>query len=183
MLIASVIIFFILIFPILLNINLIFSAKNKKIYFCVSLFGLIKIFGGYIKLVREGIALHYSENKAIIIPYKNIIGIRKKVKPIKDYHFISINSLIELDTESFIENKVILSYLYVTHNELVCNILSEVKPYLRLKNNVCLYTQKDLFNIYLKSYTIFNILMILLSIIKISLEKIIYAFSRKKQQN
>ena len=50
-------------------------------------------------------------------------------------------------------------------------------------NQPTLDEDENVFNVYLNACIVFNLLMIILSFIKIFLEKIIYAISSRKQQN
>ena len=58
----------ILIFPIITSLYFFVDFNAKKFYFAIYLFGLIKVFNGYVK-VRDlkSVYLHASNNKAYII--------------------------------------------------------------------------------------------------------------------
>ena len=84
-------IYSILIFPILLNGNLSFNKNYKVINYNVKLFGFLKVLYGYFELDNEGIIVHLTKSKAILITFKDILSLRKKIKPLKDYHLFKFN--------------------------------------------------------------------------------------------
>lgn len=165
-----------------LNVKLFFNKELKQLFFVINLFNL-KIFGGYAQIVSDGIVIHLTKYYAIIIPFKSLLGINKKVKPLKDYHVIKFNCVI--DTGNNNETLKSLSYIYTTQFlfEKFKWYIKNKKPYVRLKQEINLYEGKNLLNVSLNTTVIFNFLMIILSVLKISVGKVIYAIRRKKQSN
>lgn len=183
MLTLIIALFVLLIFPIYLNGYLYFTLDIKKLFFSIRIFKVIKILSGYAELKKDGIFIHLTRKKAVLIPYSSLTGMKKKVKPLKDYHIIkwefeadlgfSNNTLLALESAFFVN--------YIT--SFINWITSNVKPYLIIKNNVNVYESQSVFRIYFYGTVLLNLLMIILSLIKIILEKIIYALSARKQQN
>ena len=62
----------------------------------------------------------------------------------------------------------------------ITDYFSSTKPYLKMKNDIIIEEKIKKFKIYLNNVLVLNLLMILISMIKIMGEKIIYAI-RKKQ--
>ena len=181
MIVFCAIFFAILIFPIYINTNCFINKESKKIFFKIDAFKIIKIVGGYISFYKQGLAIHISEKKALLIPFKNFIGIKEKVKPLKDYHFIKFNSLIEIGTYDNLIFPIVFSNIYAWHNNLLGRILYNKKPYIDYRNDVNIIENENSLNVYVKLVTILNLLMILISLIKIITEKILNAINRKKQ--
>lgn len=179
MLTASIIIFSVLIFPLFLNIDLYFSHSAKKLFFGVDLFGFIKLLSGYAQLLNDGIALHLSDKKAIIIFYKNITGMGKSVKPLRDYHIIKTDFNIETGSENNFFAATAAAYTIKFFGDIFGFHIYNVKPYVRFNYNIKVY-EKDILNVYAEFTVLFNILMIIISLIKILTEKIIYG---KRKQN
>ena len=181
--IAVIIISFIcIIFPIFLNINLFFSKNLKKLFFSLSIFKIIK-FGGYVEKIKEGFAIHFSEKSAIIVPYKSLFGMGKTIKPLQDYHFIKLKTLLEIGDKEQVLLPMTIGFLINYFNMFLDWFLFNRKPYLDLDNKVSVYEGEDVFNVYLNVLVVFNLLMVLISILKILVGKIIYAIGSKKQQN
>ncbi len=150
-----------------------------KLYFQLELFNIMPIFFGIAKITASQINISSNFFKLKTFQYKNLIKIKSKVKPLKDYHIINFNLLIDTD---YNENFIITAYsafLYQRAVETIGSILSIKKPYFKLNCQFNAREGDDLLKIYLKSTLIFNTLMIILSIIKILMEKLIYVFRKK----
>ena len=113
----------VLFFPILISSSIHLDFNRKKYAFCLKLYEKIRIFGGYATLYSEGIALHVSNKKAILLPYKDLDANRKKFSFIKTFELISINTIIESPAERLFS---------ITSFRSVFNILKYFIP--KLKN-------------------------------------------------
>ena len=175
-------IYSILIFPILLNGNLSFNKNYKVINYNVKLFGFLKVLYGYFELDNEGIIVHLTKSKAILITFKDILSLRKKIKPLKDYHLFKFNSKLEIGAygnDYFIE----FASFYTFLTEMLGNIFSVKKPYFEVNSNVIIYEDSDVIKYSCKANLVFNLLMVVISAIKIIVEKIIYAIKNRTKQN
>lgn len=181
--IAAILTYIILIFPLFLNLQIYYSANLKRVYFAIDLFGMLKIISGYIEIIKEGVCIHLTKNKAIIIENKQLLGVGEKVKPLKDYHIIRVHSLTEIGLAK--NNLAAFSAAFILNyiNQTLDWYFYHDKPYLVLDNKINYHEDENVLNLYMKSTIIFNLLMILLSIIKIIMEKIIYAIIYRQQQN
>lgn len=169
------------VFPLFLSCKVGYFGETKKIYFSFSLFGFIKVFGGYVEFFSNGFAIHYRKKKAFFVFYKKLFGMRKSFKPLQDYHFIKLKTCIDVGKNNHLTDVFIGSFLF---NYLTRNIewfYKIRKPYYNLKNYINIYEDEDIFNFYFDALIIFNFLMIILSFIKIITEKLIYAISKGKQ--
>jgi len=180
---VSIIVFSILIFPLFISVKACIIFNDKKLYFTLQLFGFIKLLGGYVELGKDGLIIHLSKNKAIIIEKKNLLSVGKKFKPLKDYHVIKFVFLLEIGAKNreliALESAFIVNYI----SEIAKWIIYNKKPYVNYSGNVNMYQDTDNINIFIDTVFLLNLLMILLSLIKIIWEKMIYALSRRKQQN
>lgn len=170
----------VLIFPLFLSINLIYSKDENKLFFCIYLFGILRIASGYAELLKDCIAVHVSEKKAFLIFYGKLLNLNKSIKPLKDYHFIKFTSLIEIGGENLLIPKA-ASFIYNYVWGFITWFFYNKKPYLKLKNDVNIYENKDILNIFIDTKIVLNLLMIFLSMIKIITEKIINGISKRKQ--
>jgi hypothetical protein len=158
------------------------NKDSKKGFFVVSIFG-ISIVSGYVEPINEGLALHFSKKTAKILPYKNLLGLNSKIKPLKDYHIINLYFEIDLGSKNntlcSISTAFMINYVYTFINRY----FSYKKPYAKYNAKINVYEYKNIFNVFADILILFNLLMILLSVIKILVEKIIYEFRNKKRQN
>ncbi len=173
----------IIIFPIFMNGFIFLSLENKKAFFSVCLFKTIKILGGYAEIVEGGIAFHVSEKRAILLPYKSLTGMKKKIKPLKDYHITKCNFAVDVGIKENLLLSSEIAYVVSFFSEIIKWFFSNNKFHLKINNELNVFDGKDIFNFYAKLTVVFNLLMILLSFIKIIAGKIIYAITARKQQN
>lgn len=178
-LIAVLIITILLIFPLFLNINLIFIKDAKKVFWNINLFGFINVVSGYIYTFEKGIVIIYGKKQKILY-YLDLFDIGKSIKPFYDYHFIKIISLTEIGSNNILIPASI-GFLIQYINWFICDFFKYKKPQLKIKNDVNVYEGENIFNVYLKARIIFNMLMVVISIIKIVTEKILYAKKIRKQ--
>lgn len=182
MITATLILFAFIIFPLFINVNIYFDKNLSKLFFSFSFLSIIRI-GGYVEKISEGIAIHYSNKRAIIIDYKNLFKIKNKIKPLNDYHFIKFKSTIEIGGKNDVLNFVYLGFLINYIENVFEWFIYNKKPYVKLNNNVNVYTNEEVFKIYINVQILFNLLMVIISVIKILVGKSIYAIRNKKQQN
>jgi hypothetical protein len=176
-------VFAFLIFPLFLNSYFYFSIEERRLFFSFNLYKVLKLFGGYCELIDYGVAVHLTKYKAIIIDKSSIFNMRKKIKPLKDYHIIEFESKIEFGLyENLIKSLeigFILNYIY----ETVKWVLLNKRPYVKLNNDISVVEDKTMLNITIKCTIVLNLLMILLSLFKILVEKVVYGIAARKQQN
>ena len=173
MLAIIIIVYIVLIFPLFININVKYLKNINNLEYQIKLFKFITIFFGYIELIDEGIAIHVNNKKAILIFYKDIFSMRKKFKPLKDYHIFKLNTAILIGGLNNKEEKLGFCMMYSFISNIIGQYFSQIKPYLTLKSNISFYDNKDMFMLRVRTTFVFNLLMVLISFIKIILEKII----------
>lgn len=170
-------IYILIIFPIFTSFNITFIKKYKKLYWTINIFGL-SIIGGLINLNTKGVVIKIGKKKTILYPYRKILNIKNRTKTLKDFHIISFRSLVEYGNTNNIELANVLFNVYVWHNNIIGKIFSNLKPYLKLKNDVDIYEKQNLLNVYLQVKILFNVLTLLIIFIKIFKEKISNAAKR-----
>ena len=178
---AVITIYIILIFPIFVNIHAFFCKKTGKLYFGIYVFGVIKIISGYAHTCAGGYVIHLSDKKAVFTPYSSIFEIKNTVAPLKDYHVIKLDWFIEIGSIDSVVLPLSAAYCLNFFNTIAKKITFELKPYVKINNGIAVYEDKEIFNFYIKSVVVLNILMLLISIIKILTEKLLYVFRERKQ--
>ena len=177
-----IIIFIVLIFPIFINVRIFFCKELNKLFFTLNIF-TFKVVSGYVQKITEGIVIHITKNFAIIVPAKNLLGIGKSVKPLKDYHFIRFYTTFDIGSEDGLFEPLVFGFIINYIHRITHWFFYNHKPYIMLNNNINIFENTKKFNITTDVLILLNLLMIIISIIKIILEKMIYAFRNKKQQN
>ncbi len=178
MLYAFIIAFILLIFPFIVDVQVYYSNKYRKIAFIIILFKKLRILKGYISKIKEGICVHYSKNKAIILPYKNLLDIKKSIEPFRDYNLLKMSSKIEVGIAD-LEKKFYFAFLYYYIINFLCNYFVSKKPFLKFNNELSLYNE-DKFNLFVSTKVIFNVLFIIIKIFNKIWGKI-YETTKNKQ--
>ena len=78
-LIGVVFVLFLLFFPISLEADFYYHAKDKKIAFVLYAFRRFKVIGGYLDSYPGGFALHTSEKNAVLFPFQDREGRKRRM--------------------------------------------------------------------------------------------------------
>lgn len=178
MLLGIIISFIIIIFPIFIKFDSVFINDNKIIHINIYLLGFIKVFYLNIKLYSDYLVIKLLKNKIKKVKYFKLFKDKNKIKPLKDFHFIKIDYFIEYG-----RNNLVLNFTFNYFFYYIKWVLFNKKPYLKLNNYNKLSKNDHDFNIYLDVLLVFNLLMIILSFIKMLSEKILYEIKAKRKQN
>ena len=176
---AFIISYILLIFPVFLCINVKYKKEYKKLFYHVDIFS-IKVLNGYIEIVKEGIAIHLTKRKAIIIPFKNMLEMRNKIRPLKDYHIIKLKLNVKFAVGESMILPISLTFLFNFALQFLRFFLFFKKPHVKVLTNFNVYENKDLLNINANATFVFNLLMVIISFIKIWAEKIYYAVKNRR---
>jgi hypothetical protein len=106
---VAILLLVLLFFPIVFHSSAHFDVNRKKFAFSVRLYGNIKLIGGYITTYKGGVALHISQKKAILIPYKEMNNERKKFSFFNPFFISDASFRIYVYNYTIIEIKVNVS--------------------------------------------------------------------------
>ncbi len=90
---------FLLFFPIVISTDAHLDINHKKLAFSVYFYRLFQIIGGYIAPYQGGVALHISDNKAILLPYGQMNSERKRFSFLKTFRLSSFSLTTETGVE------------------------------------------------------------------------------------
>lgn len=127
------IIFFVLIFPVFLNVYLLYDSSSQKVYFSVNAFG-INVIGGYITKEKQKIYLHINNKTAKILKLNEYLFGRKKL--VFGAEIYSFNSCFICGINQNL--CVYLSSLFFLINQTLCPIIKSKKEFLKLNNDLAL---------------------------------------------
>ncbi len=162
---------FILFFPFFLNLNAHYDMNRKKLCFSICIYAKIKLIGGYINAYPQGVALHVSPKKAILIRYTDLDAERKKFSFMKTLDIRAV----ELTTETCPE------YLMgVGVFNILCQALGLISGCKRenIKTNIWL-VKSDTLSISVRITWLFNGYMLLTELIRVLKEKIQILWKKK----
>ena len=160
-----------LFFPIFLTVNAHLDIAQKKLGFAVFFYKCLKIIGGYAESYQEGIALHVSKRKAILIPYTQMGVERKRFSFMKTFRLISIHTTTETGAEYVLP-------VSIAHCFIRVYFFLQGGNKDKIVNNLWL-TDGDKLRISLRFTLFFNGYTIILNVIKFLKERI-KAICRKK---
>jgi hypothetical protein len=129
------------------------------------LYGKIKILGGYADTYKGGIALHTSQKKAILLPYKDMDNERKRFSFVKTFKPVAFTLTTETGAEYLfpvaVLHAVLRIYFFITGGEKE-----------RIENNLWL-TDGDVLRVSLHSVLFFNVYILLCNVFRFLKEKMV----------
>ncbi len=165
-------------FPIYVRIDAYLDVKENKCWFAVSLYKHLKIFGGYGEVRKEGIAIHITKKKAILISYGKMTDTRKKFEITKGFQLIRFHTILETGGADTMPG-VMLGAAVTALSGSIFSVLHTKHPFLSLKNNLLL-TDRTCLKLSLQTDTVFNGLILTIALVKKLLEAWINWIRTKK---
>ena len=160
-----------LIFPFVLEVSAFISKENKSLYFSFKLFSLLLILQGNIKAKNNGLIITYN-NKTIYFPFKKILDIKEKIKPLRDYHVVKCKILVNIGLEEKYLEGLVFASVAQSISQVIFISLKELKNYVKIRQYINVCENLTDVNCYIKLKILFNILTVILSLIKKTLGKI-----------
>ena len=133
------ILIFILFFPIVVTVYVYFDTKNKKLYFAIYIFKILKIFSGYACVRKKGGFYIHFKNKAVIIDkntFKNFNGNAGIIKYVQPLSFFAVS---ETGCDEF--SLFFLSIIRAAFGVLYA-VLKNNMPFIDLRLDCNVYTYK-----------------------------------------
>ena len=163
----------IMLFPIFLTVNFYMDVSTKKAWFSLYVLHMIKIYGGYATIYKEGIAFHLTKNKAVLLPYKEAINTRKKFEITRGFFVAAYSHVIELGAEELNSVTIQLTSLLNIASNILGIILIAKKNCHSYKGDVILQNNQACVKFSSRLVFAFNLLILVVAITKIILEKIL----------
>ena len=170
----------ILFFPVFLSLDSYTDLLKNKVFFSVYLFKFIKIFGGYLTLHRDGIAIHLGEKKALFVKYADMQNERKKFEITAGFQLYSLRTSIELGNKYFPMLGFYAAAFAQILSRTIYPLFCRNKKFLNLKNGTILTPMDDDVKVTMHLVTVFNQLTVLIAFFKLMLEEIINLWQKKK---
>ena len=161
MIIALVVIVALIFVPVFLSGYGYFDYSQKKLFFCLKLFTLFQLFGGYIEIFKGLIVIHYKKDKAIAFGVFDG-GMSLDLSFLKDFSILELKAHLSL---SATENSIRFA---VVENVIANNVLSYIKSNnadAKIVRNVEIGKDEKV-RFYLKLSILFNIISIIKLLIK-----------------
>lgn len=162
----------ILLFPIFLNIHLFFDIEKKKCCFSVYLLRFIRLHGGYITVCRQGIALHLSQKKAVLVPFRELLDTGKKFEITRGFILYGYSHLIEIGSEEFASALCAASLARIATCIASAYVVRK-KHYSSFKGDVVCRCGNACFKVSVRLILLFNLALLLIALCKLLLRNIL----------
>ena len=162
------ILFISLIFPIFSDVLVFWSKDHQKIYFLIRIYGLIKVYGGYLQATKDALAFHVSRTKAYLLPYKEALTTTgQKLKITRGFHISSVEVWSEIgygehEYTFFLAalQQIIFSYAHLLGKQKAFDFRSDT-----------VLSEGNRIHCFIKTKFVFNILILLIAAMKILINK------------
>lgn len=176
MIFVIMLIFLLLIFPIFISFSILYDKNINKLFVTINLFRKLKIISGYIQ-IKEKLIFFHLQNKAFIINPKEILSTSFKFHKIKHFELSVIKSCLIVGDFNELSASVLLNYNYFL-NVFIC-IIKMYKNFINVKNDIVI-TEENNFKFLFKIEIVFNILVVVIILLKKLMELIINAKKSRK---
>ena len=92
-------IFILLFFPIYVKTDTHYDMNGRKLAFSLSLYKLFRFLGGYIATYPGGFAIHLSQEKAVLLPYRDLNSESKRFLLVRAFRLRGLNITVETGAE------------------------------------------------------------------------------------
>lgn len=165
----------VLFFPIYLQTDMHYDMNRRKFAFGIYLYRHLRLLGGYVGVYPGGLALHVTEKKAILLPYKEINSERKRFSFMRTFRLISC----VITTETGAEYLLPMSYAHVFIRTYFFAYGGKKE---RIENNLWL-TDGDVLRISSSVVLRFTLFLIIKNVIKFLKEKWKGLWRKKKEKS
>ena len=149
-----------------------FSIKEKKLYYSITLYNLFKINCGYVDFSSTSIKLIYSNGKIKFLTLNDLMPSSDSVNFIRHFSLLRLSSAI-LFGEDAEDSKFYLTALINTLNPVIYVVLSKYHPYIKFKNDTFLLGEKSSSGAVLELIVLTNLISVLSIFVKKCAKKII----------
>ncbi len=164
--------------PIFVSVDAFVDARENKCWFALSLYGFLKVFGGYLQLKKEGLVFHLTKKKAVILPYRQMAPMRKKFEVTKGFQLYRFHQITETGGEGKLYG-LMGGAAFMVFGGQVFSVLRTLHPFLSLKSGLLL-TETPNLKVTLQAVTIFNGLILSVAIGKKILEAFLNWIRKKR---
>lgn len=120
--------------PIFLSVYCVADLKNRKLHFCIKIFG-IPVFGGYVTLFLKNICLHISDKKVILLAPETMFKNPKNLFNAKLCSVLSFRAIGAANLNDGVAYSAFLLSLQ-TAASVFSAVLKNKKPYFKVKSDL-----------------------------------------------
>ncbi len=167
-----------LIFPFFVSIYFSVQKTEKTLRFAITVFG-ITVFRFNAALFGSGIFVNRTFKKPYKLEFTPVFdGKMIKFPKLKGVSVLSVRGVSRVGFEDDFFITLYMSALFFAENAIF-RAFNIKKPHLQIKNDLNLYQDKNIFDVFLRLNVVFNSVDIIYILINFLSEKIRYAIGRK----
>ena len=167
-----------LLFPIFTDVDVYLDAYENRGWFSLSLYHVLRLFGGYAQLRSEGLVFHLTKKKAVILPYSGMADARKKFEVTKGFQFMRFHQIIETGGAQNAASALLASVFFAIDGTAYA-ILHEKYPFLSIRNVAVLHHERCLKGC-IRITAVMNGLVLVVALTKKILEEMIKWMKKRK---
>ncbi len=164
--------------PVFAYVDFFADARGNKLYFCISLFRIFRIFGGYGELRKGGIAVHLTKKYALFLPYGELANTRKKFEITKGFQLWRLHQIVEIGGIDKAAAILIGAAIEGTFGG-VYGYVHTLYPFVSMKNST-LFSKEPCLKVTNQTAVVFNGLVLAVALAKKALEALINWIRTKK---
>ena len=165
-------------FPIFVYVDAYVDVKENRCWFSLSFFKYLKVFSGYMQLHPDGLIFHLTKKTAIILPYKQMMGMRKKFEITNGFQLYRFHQIVEAGSPDKISGIVLGAILHSISGQ-VFSVMQTNHPFLSLRHSTLLSGSGEI-KITINTAFVFNGLILSIAFTKKLLEAIINWIRKKR---
>lgn len=162
----------ILYMPIIFGVKLYFDKDVGELQFSIFIYRTIKILSGKVKFTKKRAVIRVGK-KRLSFHYKQLFDGQKKLDIFKQFEICDIFTTLEIGSNNDRISPLLIAAAYNTTTSIALANLKNKNSLLDGKNNINVYDDKSVFKYKLCINFLFNVLLLLIAILKKVLEKII----------
>ena len=168
-----------MLFPVFLSVNVFADIRARRMYFSFYILRMIKVYGGYATLYDEGIAFHLTKNKAVLLPYREILSSGKKFAITRGFYVFAYSHTLEIGSEN-VSAAIALSALSQVACGIAAGYVFSSKKCASFKTDLIVYPGEGCCKASARIVLVFNFLILSVAAFKLFLRKIL---ERKENAN
>ena len=165
-------------FPVFLYADIYADPSQNRLWFAVSLYHRVKLFGGYAELRGGGAVFHIAKHKAVFLRFAQISAARKKFEITKGFQLWKLHCIVECGgADSGAGIAVAAAFTAIAG--MLFSAMRARSAFLSLKNKALFYHTSRL-RISVRTAAVFNGAVLAVALIKKGLEVFLNWMKRKK---
>lgn len=169
---------FLLFFPVFVYVDFYADARGNKLWFSISLYRVIRVFGGYGELRKDGIAVHLTKKFAAFVPYAELANTRKKFEVTKGFQLWRLHQIIEIGGMNEVYAVLIAAAIQAAFGGAYGYVHTHY-PFVSIKNSA-VFSGEPCLKVTNQTAVVFNGLVLAVALAKKALEALINWIRRKK---